>query len=66
MTLAEFVTTQYGDDLPDVIKDAAGIAEWMNDKEAALGVPATFRPCGTRIYHPALLDYRMHMLACGA
>ena len=65
MTLAEFVTTQYGDELPEVIEGAAQLAEWMNGKEAALGMTATFRSCGVRVYHVALLDYRMHMLACG-
>ena len=69
MTMREFIAGHAANLLDDFDADDGAYArcgEWLDDKEAALGLAPTFREDGTTVYHPALLAYCLHMIASGA
>ena len=69
MTMREFIAEHaahlFGDFDPDD-SAYARCGEWLDDKEAKLGLAPTYREDGTTVYHPALLDFCLHMIGNGA
>lgn len=77
MTMREFVAAHAPallDDFDTAAADKDGnddpyarSDEWMDRREAGLGLTPTHRPCGARVFHVALLDHRLeHMASFGS